>query len=1442
MEGPVERLFMGSVGKPVAVPIRKLLRHAHTLWMCMGVVLVLLAAMSVCFPAVVNLQITEFMAVNNETLIDDDDDRSDWIEIHNPSKYDVDLDGWYLTDDPADLIRWPFPSIVLPSRGYVVVFASGKDRRAPGAPLHTNFKLTAEGEYLGLISPGFVPVSEFFPEYPKQDADVSYGVAQEEGPEEVGYFETPTPGMQNGPAFAGVAGRVRFSVPSSTFTKSVSLTLSLPDDAGDSAVICYTTDGSIPTESSTLYTRPLSISTTKQVRARVFQPGWGKGHIVSETYIGLESEILTFTSNLPLVVLETFGGGSISDYAYETMSMAIFEPGSGRSSLLNPPDLAVRGGIKVRGSSTVGRPKASFGVETWNEENEDKNVSPLGMPAESDWVLWGPYNFDLALMRNPFIYELSNQIGQYAARGRFVEVFLNTGGGRLSNAHYWGVYAFMEKISRDEDRVNVERLFPEHDREPGVTGGYILKIDRLDPGDQGFSAAGQTLCYVYPKEIDIEQPERDPQEQYIRGFMNEMGYALNGTSFTDPDIGYRKYVDVDAAVDHHLLNILTKNPDALRLSTYMYKRRGGKLIFGPIWDFDRTMGSTDGRDADPTGWYGGTDFFNYPWWGRMFQDSNFFQRYIDRWQELRKDHFSVENIHSIIDHMADEIREAQVRDLQKWGQMPRSQYGGTFQGEVDHLKDWLATRCIWMDEQFVPPPVFSSAGGKITSGFTFTMTAPAGATIFYTLDGSDPRLPGGKVSKLGQTYIAPVPLTDTTEIVARTRMPNSKPNPNYNVATMSDWSGPTKARFSIHTLARAGNLVITEINYNPLDPMPDELLVNPNFVKDDFEFIELKNVGTTTIDLIGVEFTNGIRFSFRDSEVTTLRAGEIVLLVKNRAAFQARYGNVNNIAGEYAGGLDNGGETLRLVDASGQNILKFEYQDEWYPTTDGMGFSLVILNEHASSDAWGDKASWRTSTLVGGSPQQNDPTPPGIPPIVINEVLSNAELPQTDVIELYNPTIRDVDIGGWFLTDSGRIPQRFRIPGGTVIPAGGYLTFDETDFNTIAIPKSSRFSLGSTGEEVYLYSADADGNLSGYCHGFSFGASEVGTTFGRHVISTGAEHFVTQVTPTLNKVNAGPKVGPVVINEIMSSPAYDGGEGSRDYQYLELRNVASEPVPLFDSNFPANTWRIEGAVDYTFPPGVTLLAGENLLVVGFNPDTDPEALFAFRKSYRLGTDVTILGPYSGTLEISGEEVALSKPDATGAGGDSAPYVLLDRVDYSFSPPWPGGANGGQSLQRLVSSGYGNDPLNWQAAAPTPGADNAGGGNLDVDEDGLPNDWESAHGLDPLDGNGEQGAGGDPDNDGQTNLQEYLSGTHPRDPGSFLRVDSISTNATAVVVRFTAIAGKTYSVLYRDALAGGDWAKLSDVPAQVNTDVIEVHDPGAVSVGARFYRLVTPQLP
>ena len=509
---------------------------------------------------------------------------------------------------------------------------------------------------------------------------------------------------------------------------------------------------------------------------------------------------------------------------------------------------------------------------------------------------------------------------------------------------------------------------------------------------------------------------------------------------------------------------------------------------------------------------------------------------------------------------------------------------------------------------------------------------------------------------------------------------------------------------AVHSLTYPANpsdaqrfLRITELMYHP-----SPLVGNTNG-PEEFEFIELKNISTNlTLSLAGVRFLNGVEFGFTGSAVTSLAPGATVLVVKNLAAFTARYGSGFNIAGQYTGSLENRGERVQLVDARGEEILDFSYDNNWYPITDGFGFSLVVADENAEPDAWDSKTNWRASGQLGGSPAGSDPAPPAIAPIRVNEALSRTDAGPNDAIELYNPTAGTVDLGGWWLSDDFNTPKKFRIPNGTMVSAGGFVVFTEADFN----PGGNGFALSSDGDEVWLFSANTIGNLTGYVNGHAFGAAEDGVTFGRFVTSLGEEHFVAQARPSLGMTNLGPKIGPIVINEIMyhSPDLADGTDDSLE-EFIELLNVATNAVPLFDPANPANPWKVTGGVDFTFPTNVSLGLGEFLLLVNLDPATNAAALAAFRTRYGVAANVPLFGPYGGKLDNRGESIEVKKPTTPVSG--HVPYVLVDKVHYRDSAPWPPGADGfGLSLQRRNPSLYGDDPANWIATLPTAAAPTA----------------------------------------------------------------------------------------------------------------------------------------
>ncbi|MCK4789401.1 MAG: lamin tail domain-containing protein, partial [Desulfobacteraceae bacterium] len=273
------------------------------------------------------------------------------------------------------------------------------------------------------------------------------------------------------------------------------------------------------------------------------------------------------------------------------------------------------------------------------------------------------------------------------------------------------------------------------------------------------------------------------------------------------------------------------------------------------------------------------------------------------------------------------------------------------------------------------------------------------------------------------------------------------------VITGNTWSAMKEATFAVGP--QAANLRITEIMYHP--PGPRE------------EFIELKNIGTETIDLNLVSFTNGIDFTFPSID---LGAGESILVVRDREDFEARYGTTISVAGEYSGKVSNAGERIRLQDALGQTIQDFDYKDGWRSITDGQGFSLTAIDPaNPDPDAWNEKGFWRASSYRGGSPGRDDSSNiPNPGAVVINELLAHSHDEASDWIELYNTTGTAIDVGGWFLSDSKDYPAKYEIADGTVLGPNGYLVlYQNLNFDNTNDPGCHQpFALSENGEQLYL--------------------------------------------------------------------------------------------------------------------------------------------------------------------------------------------------------------------------------------------------------------------------------------------------------------------------------------------------------------------------------------
>ena len=389
--------------------------------------------------------------------------------------------------------------------------------------------------------------------------------------------------------------------------------------------------------------------------------------------------------------------------------------------------------VEQRGSSSRDLfPKVGYKLELRGADGRDTSAALLGMPREEDWVLHGPYS-DKTLLRNAFAYVMARGLPGYAPRCRFVELVLG--------GEYWGVYLLVESIKRDGDRVAVAKLSPADTVGDALTGGYILKVDKvtgedfsLDPSfrlpPRGLRGQTETqLLYHYPKPRDISPPQR----RYIRAWMTQFEARLASAAFEDPVAGYRPLVDERSFVDYLFVNEVTKNVDAYRLSTYVYKERdseGGRLHMGPVWDYNLALSNANYGGGDVVeNWafdferYRPEDAFQAPfWYTRLWTSAGFRQNCARRWDTLRTPGAALSNerLYGIFDSLAAEIGgDVAARNFARWPVLgtytwPNSFVPDSHAAALSHARDYLTQRLAWLDAQF--EAVTAAADTTLTGG------------------------------------------------------------------------------------------------------------------------------------------------------------------------------------------------------------------------------------------------------------------------------------------------------------------------------------------------------------------------------------------------------------------------------------------------------------------------------------------------------------------------------------------------------------------------------------------------------------------------------------------------------------------------------------------------------------------------------------------------------
>ena len=427
--------------------------------------------------------------------------------------------------------------------------------------------------------------------------------------------------------------------------------------------------------------------------------------------LSVRAQTVNFTSsNLPIVIINT-NGQDIPDDPKITADMGIIYNGASQRNNIADPYNNYNGkiGIEIRGHSSQMFPMKSYSVELHDSLGNSVDQSILGMPKESDWVLYAPYT-DKTLMRNFLTYTLSQELGHWAAHCQFVEVVLN--------GDYAGVYVLMEKIKRNKARVNIAKMDNFNIAGDEVTGGYIFSLDKdpnawfsqyLNPGNPSRRCQ---FSFVYPKTEDIVQE----QAEYIKSFVDSFENALGQGIFADTVHGYRKFADVISFQDYFFINEVSRNVDAYRLSSFFYKDRDskdGRIHAGPVWDYDLAFRNANYcSGSDIAGW---AYNFNYVcsadpselvpfWWEQFMKDTAYTGQLRCRWKAVRQTTMSINNINHLIDSVTNLVNEAQQRHFQRWPVL--GQYiwpnpdpiPGSYNEEISALKNWISLRLDWMDQ------------------------------------------------------------------------------------------------------------------------------------------------------------------------------------------------------------------------------------------------------------------------------------------------------------------------------------------------------------------------------------------------------------------------------------------------------------------------------------------------------------------------------------------------------------------------------------------------------------------------------------------------------------------------------------------------------------------------------------------------------------------------
>lgn len=1351
------------------------------------------------------VQFSEIVAESKYSFEDGDGEAPDWIELRNPGNAPVELTGWGLSDDPARPMKWVFPVTVLAPHSTLLVLASGRENPVDGAGyLHASFRLAKEGGALRLTrADGRTSVDRAV--YPELDTDLAYG----RDLEGQWTFLEPTPAAVNAaPTYQGWLKPPDWSHKRGFYETGFTLTLT---NRSPGATLLYSLDGSIP---SVPYTKALPIAHTVAVRAQAVRPGYKPARVQTRTFLFVEDVVTSPVMNAAITQNPAYAS-RIKPGLLALPSISICVPGQpeyeereGSLEVLWPAGgdpVQINCGISRFGNAWTRYAKRSLRMKCRARYGEARLHVPLfdgfehGVPAatsfdELDFRSGSQDMFERGFyMAGRFVEDSLLDMGSLNPHGRFVHLYLN--------GVYWGQYDCRELL--------VEPFLADY--LGGTKDDYVVVRGNDNVSD----------------DFVIGAPEPPNTQPWERVLALRNSYAA-----------VRPYLDVTHLIDFMLLWNYGDSESEYRACGPLDAGSGFKFWIADADGFLRTsaMGSNRTSRQGPGDTFGALVAERHPDFKALLADRiyrHFFNQ--GALTPAANDARLAARLREVHDSLLAECARWGYRTPASWESAAATVRSGLFPNRTTQLVGYLRSAGLYPT---FDPPKFDSYGGLVPHGFQPQLSSTTG-TIYYTLDGSDPRLPGGNLDPAARPW-TPGAVTVTHDLTLNARVRNAG----------GQWSALAQPRFLLaaRRAPAARELLLTEINYHPVGG-------------EEYEFLELWNASTNLLDLSGLSLNGAVRFVFPSG--AALAPGAFVVVSRDPTALAARYQNPASpwyyadltVFGPWSGALNNAGETLSLVASNGVPLGAIPYRTggEWPERADGHGSSLELRRfpvdgtSDAEVQAWlAAGGNWGASSLFHGSPGRLDSF---VKTVRIHEILA-ATTGVGDWIELANTGSQPADLTGCTLTDTLDLPTRYAFPADTVLAPGQLLLLTAAQLG---------FAFNQHGDDAALLQMTGT-NVLRFLDTVDFPAARAEETFGAYARSDGAFDFTELRTNTPAGPNALPRVGPVVISEILFAPA--PGKAA----FVELANLSPTAVPLFDPAHPANAWTLEGVGEFVFPPDTVLPPCSTLIVCA----TDPAV---FRAQYNLSAAVPVLGPWPGALATDGETLRLLEPGPPEPDG-TVPSFRVDHVAYRTNRPWaltPPGV----SLERFPVEAYGNDPASWRAAPVngTPGQ---------IPENRVP----VLHADGPLTIPAQTPmrltlSVADPDAPWQTPALwathlppgaafDESSGvlswtpTAAQAPGSYEAEFAVTDHAacgpgfaslpvTLVVqganplvltarvdanglwLSFPTIVGQAYRVEFCEDLAAAAWQPVEDIPRSPDTRVT-VLDPGAAGHTQRFYRV------